>query len=55
LVPIALDHTPIVLCLDDYDPTWTNKHMVNVAAVARRRYVVYQIEIVRQASKESAH
>jgi hypothetical protein len=54
LVPVTPDHTPIVLCFDSDDSAGTNKHVVNVASVARQRDVVYQIEVVRQASKEAA-
>ena len=54
LVPVTPDHTPIVLCFDSDDSARTHKHVVNVASVARQRDVVYQIEVVRQASKEAA-
>lgn len=54
LVPLTPDHTPIVLCFDSDDSARTNKHVVNVASVARQRDVVYQIEVVRQACEEAA-
>jgi len=54
-VLVTSDHTPIVLCFDSDDSTRPNKHVINVAAVARQRDVVYQIEVVRQANKEAAY